>query len=173
MDIFHVIPLYQQTGVGTALLNWGLQQADKEGIHSYVEASPAAWSLCLKKGFDQFGDIRIELGRYKDGFKDYAHSVMVRPPQGVTNAPTIPPIRNPFEDEGEVSPISPADDNDAETPYTAEAKMLEFRSSSSLRSARLMDARASTKSLSNQSNRSHDIPPPLPKGPSLAKAFAQ
>ena len=126
--------------------------------------------MCLKKGFDQLGEIRIELGRYKDGYKDYAHSVMVRPPQGATGALKPPAINNPFEDAADISPISPGGD-DAEEPYTAEARMLEFRSSSSLRSARLMDARGSTRSLSKDSNHHHDIPAPIPKLPSGVKTL--
>ena len=172
LDIVHVIPLYQKNGVGSALLGWGLEQADKEGLPCYVESSPSALPLCVRRGFKHVGEMRIELGRYKDGYRDYRHVVMIRPPYGKEEALEPPPRESAVGDERAVSPVSPISpfEDESEIPYTAEAKMLEFRSTSSLRSsAKLTHARGSSRSLSKESNIYRDIPAPLPKGPGIAK----
>ena len=168
LDIVHVVPLYQRSGVGAALLDWGLEQADKEGVQCYVESSPSARSLCEKKGFRYVGEIKIELGRYKEGYREYKHTVMLRPFRRRKEMDQPLSELNPFDDDPEMSPVSPFVD-DSEVPYTAEAKMLEFRSTSSLRSARLTDTRGSKRSLSQESNHYRDIPAPVPKTPALTK----
>ncbi|KAG8531431.1 uncharacterized protein KY384_003060 [Bacidia gigantensis] len=172
LDILHVIPLYQKAGVGIALINWGVDLADKEGIQCYVESSPAARSLCVKRGFQHLAEIRIELGKYKEGYHDYRHSVMLRPPHGKEEPPKPPSKANPFADEKAVSPrspVSPVEEDEEEPTYTAEAKLLEFRSSSSLRSAKLMETRTHSRSnKSSQGSIQYQKPPPLPKTPRVA-----
>ena len=166
LDIIHVIPLYHKCGIGSFLIDWGLEQADKEGSACYVESSPAARPLCIQKGFKHIGEMQIELGRYKDGYEQYRHMILLRPPYKIDRSEQSSQ-HDPFTDDrnGSISPIA----EEVEVPYTAEAKMLHFRSKSSLRSvARLTDARGSKKSLplSQTSDQYRDIPAPVPKGPS-------
>ena len=149
LDILHVLPLHQRNGAGTALIDWGLEMADKESLECYVETSPAAHSACVKKGFRHVAEMRIQLGKYKEGYKDYRHVVMIRPPFGREEPPerSEPPnIEDPFNDEGAVSPTDEAD-----MSYTAEAKMLDFRSSSVVRTTVSMDESTSTRSSSRKS----------------------
>ena len=141
-------------------MNWGLGQADSEGSQCYVESSPAARYLCTRKGFRHVAEMRIELGKYKEGYQDYRHSVMIRPAYGEEEPPRPPSKLDPFEDAAEMSPI-----DDMEESYTAEAKMLEFRSSSSLKSARLRDTRSSTTSSSLMSGKNRDLSRALPRTP--------
>lgn len=166
LDIIHVIPLYHKCGIGSSLIDWGLDQADKEGSACYVESSPAARPLCIKKGFKHIGEMQIELGRYKDGYEQYRHMVLLRPPR-TSDGSERSSQHDPFTDDpdGRVSPIL----EEVEVPYTAEAKLLHFRSKSSLRSvARLTDARGSKRSLplSPGADQYRDIPAPVAKGPS-------
>ena len=141
LDILHVLPIHQNNGVGACLVNWGLGQADSEGIQCYVESSPAARYLCAKKGFHQVADMKIDLGRYKEGAQEYCHMIMIRPPYGNYESSRPSSDSSPFDDEPDVSPI-----DDMEEAYTAEAKMLEFRPSSSLKSTGRIDTRSSTTS---------------------------
>lgn len=174
LDILHVLPLHQRNGAGASLINWGLGQADSEGLECYVETSPAARSLCITKGFRHLAEMRIELGRWKEGYSDYRHSVMIRPPYGEFE-PLEAPVEeeDTFQDKGPLSPIeeqaiSPVSEIE-ESAYTAEARMLEFRSTSSLRSARLRDARRSTSNRSSRISTMYlDDNRPLPQTPEVA-----
>ena len=167
-----MLPLHQKNGAGASLIDWGLNLADKEGLQCYVESSPAARPLCVAKGFRHLAEMRIELGKYREGYQDYRHSVMLRGPYGEDEPPEPPSKFNSFEDVPDVSPI-----DEPEFQYTAEAKMLHFRSSSSLKSsARLRDTRSSTTSSSvrNSKNRkeSHPLPKTPAKTPSLSRTPA-
>ena len=172
LDILHVLPLHQRNGTGAALIDWGIALADEDGLQCYVETSPAAHPLCLKKGFRHVAEMRVELGKYKEGFKDYRHVVMIRSPFG-SDQPQEPPEpphnENPFADDensfADEDALSPIDEG--EIPYTAEAKMLEIRSSSSLRSAVLRDARNSTRSSSQKSAIGSNKPQTLPSTPDI------
>ena len=164
--------MYQKQGAGTALIKWGINLADKEGTECYVESSPAARRLCVRSGFRHLAEMRIELGKFKEGYLDYRHSVMLRLPYGIEEPPEPPPKENPFDEEKSgvlASPVSPLVEE--EEPYTAEAQMLEFRSSSSLRSVKLMDTRSHSRSKSKSSSQGSfqiQAPPPLPKTPRAA-----
>lgn len=164
LDILHVLPLHQRNGAGASLIDWGLALADNDGFQCYVESSPAARSLCMTKGFRHLAEMRIELGKYREGYHDYRHSVMLRGPYGEDEPPQPPSKADPFADIPEVSPVSPIEE--PEFHYTAEAKMLHFRSSSSLKSsARLRDTRSSTTPSSLRTSRYRRESHPLPKTP--------
>ncbi|KAL9102420.1 MAG: hypothetical protein Q9163_002442 [Psora crenata] len=140
LDIVHVLPSRQRDGVGASLIDWGLEMADTEGLQCYVEASPVAYSLCRRIGFRHVADMRVELGNYKEGYRDYRNIVMIRPPFGGRER------EGPYE----------LDDNhylleEAERSYPAEAQMLTLRSSSSLRAVLL---RGATNSIISSSQKS-------------------
>jgi len=145
------------------LVKWGTDMADREGLQCYVETSPVGYHLCTKNGFIGVAEMKIELGKYKLGYPDYKHVVMVRPSYGDSEPPEPRPkqtlefnekVENPFEDEETAPPV--VDEN--EIPYTAEAKMLDLRHSSSL-SATLRDTRSLTPSSSQKSPRLLDEKP--------------
>ena len=50
-----VLPSLQRKGVGTALVQWGLEQAKRNGEKVYVDASYVAKPLYLKLGFTEVG----------------------------------------------------------------------------------------------------------------------
>jgi GNAT superfamily N-acetyltransferase len=61
MTILAVDPLYQRMGVGARLLEWGLQEADREGVESWINASPYGIGLYKKFGWEECGTLDVEL----------------------------------------------------------------------------------------------------------------
>ncbi|KAF6219096.1 hypothetical protein HO133_004921 [Letharia lupina] len=60
MQNLAVHPNFQRRGIASMLLNWGKQQAGKEGVPIGLEASELARPLYLKNGFRKFGNMHIE-----------------------------------------------------------------------------------------------------------------
>nr|GAT51498.1 predicted protein [Mycena chlorophos] len=62
LSLMFVDPAYQSRGIGKALLRWGLDQADAEGIPAYLEASDEGLPLYQKSGFEVVGwnEVRID-----------------------------------------------------------------------------------------------------------------
>ncbi|GAA6033032.1 hypothetical protein JCM8097_000110 [Rhodosporidiobolus ruineniae] len=52
LSILVVDPSKQKTGAGRALLQWGIERADKEGKDIYLESSPIAVEVYPKFGFE-------------------------------------------------------------------------------------------------------------------------
>ena len=147
LDILHTHPSQQGKGAGTQLVKWGTDRADKEGIQCYVETPVAGYSLFRQSGFQNVTEMSMDLGKYKDGFVEYKHLVMVRPPFGTTHPerpPPVPPKKseqrrsNMTEGESVWDTATESDENESPTlQYTAEARMMEMRSSTSTGSPRL------------------------------------
>jgi len=121
--------------------------ADVEGLQCYVEASPAGYQLCQKFGFNDVAEMTIKLGKFRKGYKDYRHIVMIRPPFGTPRRPETPLLQeNPFVDGQAASPTEEPD-----TPFMAEARLLNFRPSPDRKLATVRDAYESSPSLSPRS----------------------
>lgn len=74
-------PEYQQQGIATKLLDYGLALADEIGIFAYLEASPAGLALYKKLGFEEVGSFDINLSKYKPGAPEvYTTTLMIRQP---------------------------------------------------------------------------------------------
>lgn len=141
LDILHTHPSQQGKGAGARLVEWGTDMADKEGVQCYVETPVVGYALFRQSGFRTVTEMRIDLGKYKDGFTEYKHVVMIRPPLGTLQSvqpPAVPPKstkeRQPdlTERESVWETVSEADMAESPTlQYTAEARMLEMRSSTS------------------------------------------
>ncbi|KAK4046583.1 hypothetical protein OIV83_005953 [Microbotryomycetes sp. JL201] len=54
LHILCVDPTVQNSGAGSALLRWGLQQADRDGVDTYLEASIPAVPLYERYGFHKW-----------------------------------------------------------------------------------------------------------------------
>ena len=52
-----VNPLYQRKGVGSLLMQWGCDEADRRGLESYILASPAGVQLYRRFGFKTVGEV--------------------------------------------------------------------------------------------------------------------
>jgi GNAT superfamily N-acetyltransferase len=48
----YVDPVFQSRGVGSTLLRWGTETADKSGVFIWVHSSEAAWKTYKKHGFE-------------------------------------------------------------------------------------------------------------------------
>ncbi|KAK5169673.1 uncharacterized protein LTR77_005651 [Saxophila tyrrhenica] len=57
-------PEYQGKGAGTALLSWGVQQADKLGARMALESTPAGLSLYKRVGFRQADVIKADMKEF-------------------------------------------------------------------------------------------------------------
>ena len=95
LDIIHTHPSHQGRGVGSLLVKWGTDLADKQGLQCYLEASPAGYPLFRKADFVEVAEMEIDLNKYRErmGVCKYKHVVM-KVAAGVCrriHAPTIPP----------------------------------------------------------------------------------
>lgn len=92
LDIIHVHPAHQQHGVGTLLLRWGTDLADRMDMSCYVETSLVGHSLFRKYDFEDVREMEIDLNKYKKHQyyydQNYQHTVMVRHP---STPPKVPP----------------------------------------------------------------------------------
>ena len=51
---------WRRRGAGGMLLQWGTEQAKKEGAPAYLEAVPAAVSTYMRHGFKHIEDLTID-----------------------------------------------------------------------------------------------------------------
>ena len=154
LDIVHTHPAHQGKGAGVQLVRWGTEVADSEGLQCYLESSPTALSLFQFCGFQDITEMGLNLGIYRAGKSEYKHTIMLRPPYGISSvldAPQTPqkgyerplPLINIMDhDPSWVDTISEEDEEDEdegdlEPPTMAEARMLDLRSSSSTGSPKL------------------------------------
>jgi len=73
-------PEYQRKGVGTLLMKYGIEEADRLGIRSYLEASAAGKGLYLRYGYKPVKNIEFDTRPYGGDFTDI-HTVMIREPE--------------------------------------------------------------------------------------------
>ena len=161
LDILHTHPAHQGKGAGVELVKWGTDLADEEGLQCYVEASPQAVSTLRFCGFDDVTEMNINLGMYRAGLSEYKHTIMIRPPYGQRDVQQQPPpiprksqerpnlidqdpawvdIISEYTEEDDNDTSSEISEHNLEPPsasYTAEARMLDMRSSASTGSPRL------------------------------------
>ncbi len=54
-------PAKQRLGAGSALVRWGVELADREGLPAYLEASPKGYPVYRKQGFEPIDvqDLRV------------------------------------------------------------------------------------------------------------------
>ncbi len=64
MGILVVDPDYQRMGVGKKLLDWGLSQADRDGIPVWIDATPKGKGLYEQVGWKQVDFVDIDLSKW-------------------------------------------------------------------------------------------------------------
>ncbi|KAB2575427.1 Puromycin N-acetyltransferase [Lasiodiplodia theobromae] len=72
-------PDYQGKGLGAALVKWGLEQAEKDGVPVYLEATPSGKFLYAKLGFETV--IEYDMARYVPEGVKYVFSCMLWKPK--------------------------------------------------------------------------------------------
>ncbi|MGI8405659.1 MAG: GNAT family N-acetyltransferase [Thermomicrobiales bacterium] len=92
-SVFHVLvaivvrPQYQGVGVGRALVRWGTDRADAEGLACWVHASEAGSRLFMSVGFRVHRDLTVPLDQYappgdRTDWGSVTFKSMVRDPGG-------------------------------------------------------------------------------------------
>ncbi|KAJ5519747.1 hypothetical protein N7463_000200 [Penicillium fimorum] len=86
-----VAPKWQSRGFGSALLEWGIEKADKANVFIWVHSSEGAWQMYQKSGFEVIGTLDVDLDQYApEPFNDggnglwghYVFRYMKRLPRG-------------------------------------------------------------------------------------------
>ncbi|KFA67917.1 hypothetical protein S40285_05944 [Stachybotrys chlorohalonatus IBT 40285] len=83
LKLLHTDPAHQRRGAGAMLLKWGVAEADRLGIPSYLEASPDGRPLYEKHEFREVDKLVVDFGKW-GGPTAYETSLMLRPVQGTT-----------------------------------------------------------------------------------------
>ncbi|KAF2651827.1 hypothetical protein K491DRAFT_606176 [Lophiostoma macrostomum CBS 122681] len=61
ITLMSVLPEKQRQGVGSQLMEWGLEQMNDRDIEGFVEASPSGRQLYLKHGFVDVAYVRVKM----------------------------------------------------------------------------------------------------------------
>ncbi|KAL0935130.1 GNAT family [Colletotrichum truncatum] len=84
-------PLYQRRGIGTKLVQQGLEEIDAEGLPCWIHASPSSYKLYEKAGFQEVGRNDYDLDEWAPGGKNgnrgwgrYTFRHMLRPARTAT-----------------------------------------------------------------------------------------
>lgn len=59
--ILVTLPEYQRKGIGSKLLEWGLERADEKGYHCWIDSSPQGLGLYKKHGWEEIGFLDVDL----------------------------------------------------------------------------------------------------------------
>lgn len=59
-----VLPAYQGKGVGSALIKFGTDRADKDGVKLWVHSSEAGYKAFAKAGFEVVETLTFDLDKY-------------------------------------------------------------------------------------------------------------
>ena len=70
-------PEYQGQGIAKMLLDWGVEQADKDGSGIYLEGTKMGMGLYERAGFREKGEVRFPGIKGQDG-EEYVIHLMVR-----------------------------------------------------------------------------------------------
>ena len=79
-------PKYERRGAAGLLIRWPFEQADREGKRCYVDSSVTGHQLYGRYGFEDVGEMRLELDKYEggEGFGVQKWVAMVREPRKAT-----------------------------------------------------------------------------------------
>lgn len=78
LKLLHTDPIHQKRGAGSMLLQWGVNEADRLGIPSYLEATREAHRLYERYGFREVERLAIDLSKWESGLTAEV-SLMLRP----------------------------------------------------------------------------------------------
>jgi len=75
-------PAFQRRGIGSQLVNVGLDRADEEGKFCFLSGSPMGVPVYAKLGFEAVGRLEIDLSDF-GGVGTHVHVAMIRKPKEV------------------------------------------------------------------------------------------
>lgn len=79
LDLLATLPSHQRHGAASALVKWGTDLADREGLPVFLEATAGNDGFYGKFGFEKVGEARHDLSKW-GGQGWYTHVFMVREP---------------------------------------------------------------------------------------------
>lgn len=82
LDLLATLPGYQGRGIGSAMLRWGLSQADARECRVYLEATGEGYPLYIKHGFRAVEEITLDRGQF-GGVGTETFAIMIRDPRPV------------------------------------------------------------------------------------------
>ena len=77
LEMLATLPDYQGQGAAGQLIRWGLEQADRDGLEAYIEASPVGAPI-----YEHFGWVDIDTLVVLDG--EYTELCMRRPAKNIS-----------------------------------------------------------------------------------------
>lgn len=86
LNILVTDPDHHRRGAGAIHMKWGMEQADKLGLPSYLEASEAGKPLYERFGFETVKEVFFDLEKFGVGKGFERNSIMLRSPQKPTKA---------------------------------------------------------------------------------------
>jgi GNAT superfamily N-acetyltransferase len=81
--VFAVHPDYQRQGIGSLLLQWGLEKADELAANIWLTSTPQAVSMYEKNGWTVMERNEIDLGKH-GGEGVYTRAWMLRKPKNTS-----------------------------------------------------------------------------------------
>ena len=75
LEMLGTLPECQGRGAAGQLIRWGLEQADRDGVEAYIEASPVGAPIYERFGWKAEAQVRALNGKYTE-------LLMVRPAIG-------------------------------------------------------------------------------------------
>lgn len=69
LSVVAVNPAYQRQGIGSMLMRWACDEADRNGRDGYLLASPAGVRLYETFGFEKVGEVRTAKGSLHSMFR--------------------------------------------------------------------------------------------------------
>ncbi|EMC93956.1 hypothetical protein BAUCODRAFT_36425 [Baudoinia panamericana UAMH 10762] len=84
LNILCVHKDHHRRGAGTMLVQWGVVRAERLGLRSCLEASPAGYPLYLRLGFRQVDTVVVKAADW-DGSFDRHYIVMLKQPEEFTS----------------------------------------------------------------------------------------
>ncbi|KAJ5618376.1 hypothetical protein N7528_007019 [Penicillium herquei] len=79
LDLLATLPSCQGRGVGTALLRWGIEVADRLQARIYLESTPEGYPLYLKYGWKKIDEATLDMEQHNGQGKD-TFVLMMRDP---------------------------------------------------------------------------------------------
>ncbi|KAH8803534.1 acyl-CoA N-acyltransferase [Xylogone sp. PMI_703] len=80
LSFFFVHPDYQNRGIGSMLLKWGIEEANRHHVRLWLTSTPQAVNVYQKKGWEVVNEHEVDLGKY-GGPGIYRRARMVKIPK--------------------------------------------------------------------------------------------